>query len=86
MPIDLAAVNWLYVAVLAGLVFVAALVGNLLAFGRRVRAAVLSALLFAGLFVFWTYYPHGLPLPTTLTVQKPAIPSAVPATPSANPQ
>ncbi len=86
MPIDLAAVNWLYVAVLAGLAFVAALAGNLLSFGRSVRAAVLSAILFAGLFVFWTYYPHGLPLPTTLTVQKAAIPAAVPASPPANPQ
>ena len=33
-------------------------------------AALLSAIVFAGLFVFWTYYPHNLPLPTTLTVQK----------------
>ena len=86
MPIDLAAVNWLYVAVLAVLVFVAVLVGNLLSFGRSVRAAVLSAVLFAGLFVFWTYYPHGLPLPTTLTVQKATIAPAAPTTPSVNPQ
>lgn len=86
MPIDLATVNWLYVAVLAVLVFVAVLVGNVLSFGRSVRAAVLSAVLFAGLFVFWTYYPHGLPLPTTLTVQKATIAPAAPTTPSANPQ
>ena len=79
MPIDLAAVNWLYVAVLAVLVFIAALVGNLLSFGRSVRAAVLSAILFAGLFVFWTYYPHGLPLPTTMTVQKTTVAPTVPA-------
>lgn len=85
MPIDLASVNWLYVAVLAVLVFIAALIGNLLSFGRSVRAAVLSAIVFSGLFVFWTYYPHGLPLPTTLTVQKAAIAPAKPITPIAPP-
>ena len=72
MPIDLAAVNWLYVIVLAVLVFVSTLVGNLLSFHHRMMAALLSAIVFAGLFVFWTYYPHNLPLPTTLTVQKAA--------------
>ena len=87
MPIDLAAVNWLYVAVLALFVFVATFVGNLLSFNHRGMAALLSALVFAGLFVFWTYYPHGLPLPITLTVQKAAVapaappPSAAPAAP-----
>ena len=86
MPIDLAAVNWLYVVVLAVFVFVASWVGNLLSFSHRGMAALLSALLFAGLFVLWTYYPHHLPLPTTLTVPKatvaPAAPPA-PATPAA---
>ena len=79
MPIDLAAVDWLYVIVLAVLVFVATLVGNLLSFHHRMMAALLSAMVFAGLFVVWTYYPHGLPLPTTLTVQKaPVAPIAPP--------
>ena len=82
MPIDLAAVNWLYVAVLAVFVFVTTWVGNLLAFSHRGMAALLSALLFAGLFVFWTYYPHHLPLPTALTVQKAAVTPAVPAAPA----
>jgi hypothetical protein len=82
MAIDLAAVNWLYVVVLAVLVFVSALAGNLLSFGHLVRAAVLTAVVFAGLFVFWTYYPHGLPLPTTLTAQKATVAPAVPTTTS----
>ncbi len=72
MPIDLATVNWLYVAVLTGLVLIATVVGNLLSFKHRGIGAVLTAVIFAGLFVYWTYYPHGLPLPTTLTVQKAA--------------
>jgi hypothetical protein len=78
MPIDLAAVNWLYVIVLAILVFVSTLVGNVLSFHHRMMAALLSAIVFAGLFVFWTYYPHNLPLPTTLTVRKTAVTPAAP--------
>jgi hypothetical protein len=78
MPIDLAAVKWLYVIVLAILVFVSTLVGNILSFHHRMMAAFLSAVVFAGLFVFWTYYPHNLPLPTTLTVQKTVVAPATP--------
>jgi hypothetical protein len=87
MPIDLAAVDWLYVGVLAVLVFIAALVGNLVSFRHPGRAAVMSAVVFAGLFVFWTYYPHRIPLPRALTLQKaaitPATAPAIPPTPAA---
>ena len=83
MPIDLATVDWLYVVVLALFVFVAALIANVLSFGHRIMGAVLSAVLFAAAFVFWTYYPHHLPLPTTLTVQKAAVAPAAPVTPAA---
>ena len=83
MPIDLAAVNWLYVVVLAVFVFIASWVGNLLSFSHRGMAALLSALLFAGLFVLWTYYPHHLPLPTTLTVPKATVAPAAPPAPAA---
>jgi len=67
MPIDLSTVDWLYVAVLAVFVLVATFIANLVTFNRRGMAAILSALIFAALFVAWTYYPHGLPLPTRLT-------------------
>ncbi len=67
MPIDFAAVNWVYVGVLAVFAFLATIIGNLLAFNHRGLAAILSALVFAALFVAWSYYPHGLPLPTRLT-------------------
>ena len=83
MPIDLASVNWLYVAVLAVFVFVATLVGNLLSFGHRGTAPCCRRWLFAAMFVTWTYYPHHLPLPTTLTVQKAAVAPAAPAAPPA---
>ena len=81
MPIDLGQVDWLYVAVLAVFAFVATGVANLLSFNHRGLAAVLAAVLFAAIFVFWTYYPHGLPLPTSITGQKSPVSTVVPATP-----
>ena len=79
MPIDLSQVDWLYVAVLAVFVFVATFVANLLLFGRRGHAAVLAAILFAAIFVFWTYYPHGLPLPTSIAGEKAPVTPVAPA-------
>jgi len=77
--IDWLEVSWFYVAVLTVFVFLAALIGNLLSFNHRVTAAFLSALLFAAIFVFWTYYPHNLPLPTSIS-REPALaePSGMP--------
>jgi hypothetical protein len=83
VPIDWASVNWLYVAVLAAFVFFSTLIGTLLALKRAVRGAVLSALLFSAAFVFWTYYPHGLPLPTSVAAQKAPVRPATPAAPPA---
>ena len=74
-------VDWLYVAVLALIVFISTLLGTLLAFRHHFFGALLSALLFAAGFVFWSYYPHGLPLPTKMAVKGPVAPppSAAPA-------
>ena len=58
MPIDLAAVNWAYVAILSLFAFVAALLGSLISFRNRFGGAVVTAILFAVAFVYWTYYPH----------------------------
>src|SRR6266571_5190037 len=82
MPIDLGQVDWLYVAVLAVFAFVANFVANLLSFNRRGFAAVLAAVVFAAMFVFWTYYPHGLPLPTSISAQKSPVTTVVPAAPT----
>jgi hypothetical protein len=72
MPIDLVNVNWLYVILLGVFVFVAAFLGNLLSFHHRGTAALISAALFVVIFIFWTYYPHGVPfLPTRLTAERP---------------
>jgi hypothetical protein len=82
MPIDLGQVDWLYVAVLAVFAFVANIVANLVSFNRRGLAAVLAALVFVAIFVFWTYYPHGLSfLPTSIASQQPSV-AVVPAAPT----
>jgi hypothetical protein len=85
MPIDWVNVDWVYVGVLAVFVFFSTLVGSLLSFGHRGWEAVLSALIFAGIFVLYSYYPHHLPLPNPLAPQKPAAaaPAPVPAAPAA---
>jgi hypothetical protein len=86
MPIDLSQVDWLYVVVLAILVFVATYVGGLLSFGRRWTGATLSTLLFVALFVFWTYYPHRVPLlPKTITLPNAPATTAAPQPPPAAP-
>ncbi|HZT27901.1 MAG TPA: hypothetical protein VFA57_19600 [Pseudolabrys sp.] len=70
IPIDWVNVNWLYVAVLAVFVFVTTFVADVLSFQHRGMAALLSAIFFAVIFVFWSYYPHHLPLPTTLNAEQ----------------
>ena len=66
MPIDFSHVDWVYTGVLAVFVFMSSLIGSLLTFRSRGLAAILAAVFFVVLFVLWTYYPHGLPLPTRL--------------------
>ena len=74
--VDWANVNWLFVAVLAVFVFFSTFIGMLLSFKRAFRSALLSALLFAVTFVFWNYYPHGLPLPIMISAQSVSVPAA----------
>jgi hypothetical protein len=82
MPIDLASVNWLYVVVLAVFAFVATYIGNLLTFHHRGMAALLSAILFAVILVFWSYYPHEkVPLPTSFSGQTTPVATAKPMSP-----
>ena len=73
MPFDVSQVDWVYVCLLALFVFVASFVGSVLSFGRRGLAAVVAAILFSVIFVFWSYYPHGVPfLPTSMAAHGPA--------------
>jgi len=73
VPIDWAKVDWLYVGLLALFVFLSTLIGT---FKRAFFSAALSALLFAAFFVFWTYYPHNLPLPTSAGAGSASVASA----------
>jgi hypothetical protein len=77
MSIDWAAVHWGYVALLSALVFVAALVANLVTFRHRLAGAILSAFLFAVFFVIATYYPHGISLPAMNASDAPRPPAPV---------
>jgi hypothetical protein len=84
MPIDLASVHWLYVIVLAIFVVISTGVANLITFNNRGAAAVLSAVIFAILFVLWTYYPVHVPFfPRTLTPEKAAVTTPAPMAPAA---
>ena len=38
--------------------FVATLLGSIIAFRNKFAAAFIAAVLFAAVFVFWTYYPR----------------------------
>jgi hypothetical protein len=73
LAIDWASVNWPYVILLGLFAFFCTLIGNVVAFKRTVLGAVLSTLLFTAGFFFWTYYPHNLPLPTSVG-KKTAVP------------
>jgi hypothetical protein len=86
MPIDLAAVNWAYVAILSLFAFVAALLGSFISFRNRFGGAVVAAILFAAAFVYWTYYPHpNLPGPIALGEVSPVTPAAAPPPTAARP-
>jgi len=64
MAIDLSAVNWVYVVLMAAFAFVAALLGSIISFRNRVGGALVAAILFAAMYVAWNYYPHPqVPLP-----------------------
>ena len=63
LPIDWATVNWPYFLALVVLVFACTFVGTALSMKRTFLSCLLTSLLFGAAFMFWTYYPHNLPLP-----------------------
>jgi hypothetical protein len=64
LPIDWANVSWDYVIALVLLVFVCSFLGTAISLKRTFLGCLLTSLLFGIAFMFWTYYPHHLPLPT----------------------
>jgi hypothetical protein len=74
ISIDWATVSWGYVALLSGFAFLSSLIGYLLSFRSHLFGAILTALLFAVIYVAWTYYlvPQGIVPPSLVpTAVKP---------------
>ena len=63
LPFDLATVDLQTVAIYAGIAFLAAIVGNVIAFGNSFFGAVLTALFFAVFYVAWVYWLAAIALP-----------------------
>ena len=63
LPFDLATVDWTTVAIFSGIAFLAALVGNAIAFGSRFFGAVLAAVFFAVFYVAWFYWAAAIVFP-----------------------
>jgi len=74
MPLDLSTVNWTFVGLMTLLAFVAALLGNLVAFRNRLAGAIIAAVLFAVGFIAWNYYPHTFGLPILKTIGMDGVP------------
>jgi hypothetical protein len=64
LPFDLAAVDWTTVGIYSAIAFVAALVGNAIAFGNRLMGSILTAVFFAVFYVAWVYWLHAMVMPT----------------------
>lgn len=61
--IDWSQVIWSTVITYSVLVLVASFIGNFINIifsGNPITGAIITALLFAAVFIGWTYYPHGL--------------------------
>jgi hypothetical protein len=67
LPFDLATVDWTTVGIYSGIAFLAAIVGNAVAFGNRFMGSVLTAVFFAVFFVAWHYWLQAMVLPPATT-------------------
>ena len=63
LPFDLATVDWQTVGIYAGIAFLAAIVGSIVALGNRFVGAVLTAVFFAVFYVAWVYWLAALAFP-----------------------
>jgi hypothetical protein len=59
MPINWADIPWPAIGLLAGLTFVASLIGHTLA-RSPIVGAIIAVIIFVAVYVFWDFYPHGL--------------------------
>lgn len=63
LPFDLATVDWTTVGIYSAIAFIAAIIGNAIAFGNRFMGSVLTAVFFAVIYVAWHYWLQGMVLP-----------------------
>ena len=63
LPFDIAAGDWMTVVVFSAIAFLAAIVGNAIAFGNKLMGAILTAVFFAVFFVVWTYWLQAMVMP-----------------------
>jgi amino acid permease len=59
MPINVADLPWQAIGLLAGLTFVASLIGHSLTRNAFV-GAIIAVIIFVAVYIGWDYYPHGL--------------------------
>lgn len=59
MPFNVADLPWQAIGLLTGLAFVSSLIGNSLTRNAFV-GAIITAIIFAAVYIGWDYYPHGL--------------------------
>lgn len=67
LPFDLATVDWVIVAILAGIAFLAALIGNAVAFGNRLVGAIFTGIFFAVFYVLWHYWLKAMVIAPAVT-------------------
>jgi hypothetical protein len=59
MPINVADLPWQAIGLLAGLTFVASLIGHSLTRNAFV-GAIITVIIFVAVYIGWDYYPHGM--------------------------
>ena len=59
MPIDWAGLPWQAIGLLAGLTFVASLIGHSLT-KNAFAGAIITVVIFVAIYIAWDYYPHGM--------------------------
>jgi hypothetical protein len=62
MPFNVSEIAWQALGLLTGLAFVSSLIGHSLTRNAFV-GAIVTAIIFAAVYIAWDYYPHNLPGP-----------------------
>lgn len=66
LPFDLATIDWVTVGIYAAIAFLAALVGNAIAFGNKFAGAILTALFFVVFYIAWVKWLQAMVIPAAV--------------------